>query len=486
MADAPQRPRTLRRCRLPRRPRAARRPAARPADPGQLPHRHADRVHDGPDALRAAPGGLPARAGRRRVPPRGCGRRGRCARPRPRASASATRAARTASCCSTPCAPRRSTWSSSTPAPTSAPVPAARPRCRWASCSTRSTATAGRGRGRRACVVRHPLQPFDARNFTAGALGVPGPFSFDRVELDGCRAAAGGQAPPPPFLPGPLPASPGHDDRTRRPRDLRRAPREAVPAPARGAPDQRGGRRPADALPVALDALQRWAVGDRLLRDRLAGLDLARCRAAEWRRGELPPGELGNSLLAEVLDDVEELVAASARFVAGVPTSQEVDVSVGRPDLPDGARVVGTVSGVHGDTAVRVEFSKLAAKQRVRAWVRLVALTAALPDRRWRVVTVGRGARGGVAVADRRARGRRPRPRRARRPGRPAPRRAARATATADDRRAGLCPHRARGGGTADDALAEALRGWCEGRFPERDDAVYTPRVRPRRRGARC
>ena len=70
-------------------------------------------------------------------------------------------------------------------------------------------------------VVRHPLQPFDARNFTAAALGVPGPFSFDRVELDGCRAAAGGQAPPPPFLPGPLPADPGHDDRARRPRDLR-------------------------------------------------------------------------------------------------------------------------------------------------------------------------------------------------------------------------------------------------------------------------
>ena len=79
-----------------------------------------------------------------------------------------------------------------------------------------------------------------------------------------------------------------------------------------------------------------------------------------------------------MLDDVEELVAASARFVAGVPTSQEVDVSVWHPELPDGARVVGTVGGVYGDTAVRVEFSKLAAKQRVRAWVRLVALTAAL------------------------------------------------------------------------------------------------------------
>src|SRR5690349_19917132 len=47
-------------------------------------------------------------------------------------------------------------------------------------------------------VVQHPLQPFDARNFTA-------PFSFDRAELAGARAAAGPRAAPPPFLPAPLP-----------------------------------------------------------------------------------------------------------------------------------------------------------------------------------------------------------------------------------------------------------------------------------------
>jgi exodeoxyribonuclease V gamma subunit len=224
---------------------------------------------------------------------------------------------------------------------------------------------------------------------------------------------------------------------------------------------------PADALPVALDALQRWAVGDRLLRDRLAGLDLAHCRAAEWRRGELPPGELGNTVLAEVLDDVEELVSASARFVTGVPESRDVDVP-----LPDGTRVVGTVGGVQGDAALRVEFSKLAAKQRVRAWVRLVALTAAQPDRRWRAVTVGRGARGGVAVAT------------------AGPLDAARARGVLADlvalHREGLREPlplptvaaqvyaRTRiGSGSADDALAEALRGWCENRFPERDEAVY-------------
>ena len=322
-------------------------------------------------------------------------------------------------------------------------------------------------------VVRHPLQPFDVRNFTAGALGAPGSFSFDRVELAGCRAAATTKAPPPPFLPGPLPAAltatVALDDLvTFVEHPVKQFLRQRVGLPVSDADDD-----PADALPVALDALQRWAVGDRLLRDRLAGRDLARCRAAEWRRGELPPGELGNALLAEVLDDVEELVAASTRYLTGVPESRDVEVL-----LPDGTRVVGTVGDVRGcpdgsGAAVRVEFSKLAAKQRVRAWVRLVALTAAQPERRWRAVTVGRGTRGGVAVA-------------IAGPLDPARARGVLADLVALHREgmreplplptvaAQVYARTRTGGGSADDALAEALRGWCESRFPERDEAVYT------------
>ena len=85
-----------------RRPRPARGQPGRPAHPGQLPHRHADRLHAGADALGAAPRGLPARPRRRRLPPAEQPRRRRRARPRPAGSASATRAARTGSCCSTP------------------------------------------------------------------------------------------------------------------------------------------------------------------------------------------------------------------------------------------------------------------------------------------------------------------------------------------------------------------------------------------------
>jgi exodeoxyribonuclease V gamma subunit len=59
-------------------------------------------------------------------------------------------------------------------------------------------------------------------------------------------------------------------------------------------------------------------------------------------------------------------------------------------DLDD-VRVSGSVAGVRGSTAVRVVFSRPSAKHRLQAWVELLALTLARPDREWRSVVVGRG-----------------------------------------------------------------------------------------------
>ena len=66
-----------------RRAAAAGAPAGRTADAVQLPHRHAHRLHDGADAVGAAPGGLPARPGRRGVPAGRLRRRRRRARAQP-------------------------------------------------------------------------------------------------------------------------------------------------------------------------------------------------------------------------------------------------------------------------------------------------------------------------------------------------------------------------------------------------------------------
>ncbi|WP_324276360.1 exodeoxyribonuclease V subunit gamma [Blastococcus brunescens] len=62
-----------------------------------------------------------------------------------------------------------------------------------------ATAVSGDGGSvRDAVVVHHPLQPFDRRNFLDGALGRPGPFSFDTTWLAGAVTAAGERVAPAP------------------------------------------------------------------------------------------------------------------------------------------------------------------------------------------------------------------------------------------------------------------------------------------------
>jgi exodeoxyribonuclease V gamma subunit len=107
----------------------------------------------------------------------------------------------------------------------------------------------------------------------------------------------------------------------------------------------------------------------------------------------LPPGALGDAVLRRVLDDVEPLVAAAAPLLMGEAEDRDVDVV-----LPGGVRVVGTLGGLHGTALVRVEFSRLAPKQRIRAWVRLLALTASSREP-WCAVTIGRGTRFGLSRA---------------------------------------------------------------------------------------
>lgn len=75
--------------------------------------------------------------------------------------------------------------------------------------------------------------------------------------------------------------------------------------PARGFLRQRLGVRVpeldddiADSLATELDPLSTWALGDRMLLSRLAGRSSADFRAAEWRRGTLPPYNLGATVLA--------------------------------------------------------------------------------------------------------------------------------------------------------------------------------------------
>ena len=247
---------------------------------------------------------------------------------------------------------------------------------------------------RRRVVVRHPLQPFDARNFAPGAL-VPGrSWSFDRVTLAGARALEGPRSAPGPFLAGPLPGEPpalvALEDLVR-----------FVQHPVRAFLRRRLGvslgdyaDEVDDALPVELDGLATWGIGQRLLEARLAGADGRTAALAEIARGTLPPGSLGQPVVRRVLPVVEDIVAQAG---TGAPASHDVRIA-----LPGGRTLSGTVPGVQGNELRAATYSRVGPRHRLAAWVRLLALAAMHPEREFAAVTVGKAGRddpGPVKVA---------------------------------------------------------------------------------------
>lgn len=234
------------------------------------------------------------------------------------------------------------------------------------------------GQPREDLVVRHPLQAHDARQFVG-----PRPTSFDPVSLAGARQAA-------------LPREPAPVRRALRPRagavalddlvsfvenPVRAYLRQRLQITLPGEDDEVD-----DALSASLDALQEWAVGERLLRAGLAGVPTPDAERSEWLRGTLPPGALGDAVLGRVSGRVGPLVTVAGPLLA--PPARAVDV---RLDL-GGRELAGTVNGVRDDAVVSVTYSSLGPKHRARAWVQALALAAT--EGTGRAVTVGRyGAR---------------------------------------------------------------------------------------------
>ncbi len=228
-------------------------------------------------------------------------------------------------------------------------------------------------------TVRHPLQPYDPRNFTTG-------FSFDRAALRGARAAAADRtAAVPVFGRSALSALPG-DGPVELAELIRffRHPVRALLRTRAGVSFYADDDSPDAQIPIQLDGLGRWEIGERLLQLRLQGAELDVLQAAEWRRGLLPPRTFGSRALEQVSQQVAEVHSAAAPYREQPATKVEIAARLaGRP-------LVGTVTGVHGDDIVAVSFSRLSARHRLVAWLELLAVTVAHPGRPWRAVCVGR------------------------------------------------------------------------------------------------
>ena len=237
-------------------------------------------------------------------------------------------------------------------------------------------------------VVRHPLQPFDTRNVIPGKLIPNEPFTFDPTVLRAARAREGDRAERPSFISGPLPAPPPEDVALA---DLAAFFRDPVKGFFRALdytlPWEVDGVE--DAMPVDINALEEWTVGDRILRDMLDGMHPDQAREAEWRRGTLPPGRLGWRKATEIRDQAALLAEAAGQYRRVEPDAIDVDI-----DLGSGRRLTGTVSPVLGDRLVAVTYSKLDGRHLLQSWIPLLALLAHTQRRDWLAICIGRPKRG--------------------------------------------------------------------------------------------
>jgi exodeoxyribonuclease V gamma subunit len=267
---------------------------------------------------------------------------------------------------------------------------------------------------RQQVVVKHPLQGYDIRNVQPGRLGTPTPFTFDPQMLAAATVATGPRQAPPPFLVEPLarPATraAGDDDLAlsdlvaffRHPvKGFFRALDLTLPWDVDGV---------TDAMPVEIDQLETWGVGDRMLDDMVRGIHPDTAREIEWRRGALPPGQLGWRKATEVRETAMNLAVAALTHRQVEPKAYDVDIALpgGRRltgtaydvdiALPGGRRLTGTITPVYGDRLVAVGYSRLDGKHLLESWVRLLALAAGHPDHNWTALTIGRAPRGTQAA----------------------------------------------------------------------------------------
>lgn len=255
-------------------------------------------------------------------------------------------------------------------------------------------------------TTRHPLQPYSTPNFdpgfTAGHPVFAGrPISFDSLALAAATAGRRKRSAPPSHRLAAVTWPPAERVDAVALGELHRFFRHPVQSFLR----QRLGLSTwaeendptTDEIPIALDNLQRWQLGERVLRLAMAGAGQDEIRRAEWLRGQLPPRRFGEAELDKIMGDVGAILGQIQPIRGATPTSQDVSLEVAPAALgllPAGAnalRLHGLIGGLYDEVLARVSFSRVSAKQLLPAWIDLVSLTVARPDREWRAAVVGKG-----------------------------------------------------------------------------------------------
>ncbi len=287
---------------------------------------------------------------------------------------------------------------------TNAPLPPAVPVGELLDAVDATARVAPAGATRRArdrIVIRHPLQAFDPRNFVGAdsepARAADGSWSFEVSALAGARAFVAPRHAPPPFLSDPLPPAADADLVTLEElvtfiqRPVRAFLRQRLGVALRNDEDEID-----DGLPIELDGLERWGVGQRLLERRLEGAGQREAYLPEVSSGMLPPGALAIPVIEEIWPVARTLADVARAYAKDTePRTHQTNLI-----LRDGTRLTGAVGGIHGHVVLGVSYSRLSSRTRLAAWVRLLALSAAAPEIPFEAVSIGRGGRpGAVEIA---------------------------------------------------------------------------------------
>lgn len=141
-----------------------------------------------------------------------------------------------------------------------------------------------------------------------------------------------------------------------------------------------------DQVPATLAGLDRWSVGEGLLRAMLSGEEEISSLLRRYRRsGYLPPGRVSEAEFEVIAAEVRGLVEQARRLMPGEARSESIMLSLG------GVRLAGTVEGLYGDRIVWACFSTSTHRHLIRMWVHHLAASAALPGYAGTATLLSRG-----------------------------------------------------------------------------------------------
>jgi len=251
-----------------------------------------------------------------------------------------------------------------------------------------AAATAGGGAGEASgLVLDEPLQPFSPALFSQGR-------SFDAGALRAARAlvAPSRKRAPARYAVGYLPLSEPVEAV-----DLEQV-RTLLAHPAKYFLRERAGlslgeeEAASEELPLELDGLARWQIGDRVLQRLLRGHSPDAARHAEWLRGDLPPGNLGGRILDGVTGQALRVAGDAQPFLGDRAEVHIVDLAC------SGVRLTGR-GLTRGDVTLAVGFGRPSVRQVAASWLDALALTATL-GRPVDAVMLGGGHRTRLAAPD--------------------------------------------------------------------------------------